>query len=127
MLEYRSLNFEKKILDIANYQGNAVVNYTENNIPYTRIIEHKHFEFGTQPKTVKSKEYSAKWKPAMGQYCPINDVVNEKRFQLYNQRSQLEENIIFGGRLDEYKYYDMHQVIGSSLTKAKVELGKICV
>ena len=127
MLEYRSLNFEKKILDIANYQGNAVVNYTENNIPYTRIIEHKHFEFGTQPKTDISKEYSAKWKPAMGQYYPINDVVNEKRFQLDNQRSQLEENIIFGGRLDEYKYYDMHQVIGSALTKAKVELGKIYV
>ncbi|WP_291868838.1 UDP-galactopyranose mutase [Maribacter sp.] len=117
-LEYRSLNFKHKILDTENYQGNAVVNYTEASIPYTRIIEHKHFEFGKQKKTVITEEYPEEWTPSKEPYYPINDSRNMDIYTKYKQKS-LESNIIFGGRLAEYKYYDMHQVIGSALSKAK--------
>ena len=118
-LEYRSLRFEHERLDIPNYQGNAVINYTDAAIPYTRIIEHKHFEFGTQPTTVITKEYSAEWKPGMEPYYPVNDAGNESRYRQYQQLVKLEEGVLFGGRLAEYKYYDMHQVIGSALVKAQ--------
>jgi UDP-galactopyranose mutase len=118
-LQYRSLRFEHEEFDLPNYQGNAVVNYTEAAVPYTRIIEHKHFEFGTQPTTIITKEYPSEWKLGMEQYYPVNDLVNEKRFRQYQQLSLEERGVLFGGRLAEYKYYDMHQVIGSALSKAK--------
>lgn len=118
-LEYRSLRFEHEHLDIQNYQGNAVVNYTEADIPFTRIIEHKHFEFGTQPTTIITREYPAEWKAGMEQYYPVNDEANNSRFKKYQQRSREEKRVLFGGRLAEYKYYDMHQVIGSALVKAE--------
>ncbi|MEJ7625712.1 MAG: UDP-galactopyranose mutase [Ferruginibacter sp.] len=121
-LEYRSLRFEHEHLEMENYQGNAVVNYTEAAIPYTRIIEHKHFEFGTQPTTIITKEYSAEWKKGMEPYYPVNDETNTLRFKKYQVMAQEESSVIFGGRLAEYKYYDMHQVIGSALAKAKKEL-----
>jgi UDP-galactopyranose mutase len=117
-LEYRSLRFEHEHLMIPNFQGNAVVNYTDSKIPYTRIIEHKHFEFGTQPTTIITKEYPVEWKPGMEQYYPINDEVNTKRFKKYQQKAAAEK-AIFGGRLAEYRYYDMHQIIGSALVKAR--------
>lgn len=110
-LEYRSLRFEEEILDIPNYQGNAVVNYTEAEIPYTRIIEHKHFEFGTQKKTVISKEYSLDWKEGVEPYYPINNERNNTLYQKYKELAEKEKNILFGGRLAEYKYYDMHQIV----------------
>ncbi|TCZ67880.1 UDP-galactopyranose mutase [Flaviaesturariibacter aridisoli] len=118
-LEYRSLRFEHKHLERANYQGNAVVNYTEAHIPYTRIIEHKHFEFGTQPHTVITYEYPATWEKGMEPYYPLNDEANTKRFKQYAELAEGESNVIFGGRLAEYRYYDMHQVIGSALAKAR--------
>jgi UDP-galactopyranose mutase len=118
-LEYRSLKFEDEHVQKENYQGNAVVNYTEAGIPFTRIIEHKHFEFGTQPTTVITREYPAEWKPGMEKYYPVNDEANNNRFREYQQKAALEENVLFGGRLAEYKYYDMHQVIGSALSKAE--------
>jgi UDP-galactopyranose mutase len=121
-LEYRSLRFEHKQLEVENYQGNAVVNYTEAHIPYTRIIEHKHFEFGTQPHTVITYEYPATWEKGMEPYYPMNDEKNTKRFKQYSELSEGETNVIFGGRLAEYRYYDMHQVIGSALVKARQEL-----
>lgn len=124
-LEYRSLRFEHEHLEMENYQGNAVVNYTERDIPYTRIIEHKHFEFGTQPTTIITKEYSAEWTKGMEPYYPVNDEVNTKRFKRYQALSGEENNVIFGGRLAEYKYYDMHQVIGSALMKSKKELSGV--
>ncbi len=124
-LQYRSLRFEHEHLEMANYQGNAVVNYTEADIPYTRIIEHKHFEFGTQPTTVITKEYPAEWKRGMEQYYPVNDNVNTKRFSQYQELAEKETNVLFGGRLAEYKYYDMHQVIGSALVKAKREFSEM--
>ncbi len=117
-LEYRSVDFEHQTLDAENYQGNAVVNYTEREIPYTRIIEHKHFEFGTQPKTVISKEFPAEWTSEKEPYYPINDAKNTAVYKQYQELSQHEGNVIFGGRLAEYKYYDMHQIIGSALKKA---------
>jgi len=123
-LEYRSLRFEHKRLDIPNFQGNAVVNYNEREVPYTRIIEHKHFEFGTQPHTVITYEYPATWEKGMEPYYPLNDDKNSKRFKQYQELSEQESNVIFGGRLAEYRYYDMHQVIGSALVKAKRELGE---
>lgn len=110
-LEYRSLEFEHEVLDTDNYQGNAVVNYTEAQVPYTRIIEHKHFEFGTQPKTIITKEFSKEWKSGDEPYYPINDDRNEQLYTKYKVLADKEENIIFGGRLAEYKYYDMHQII----------------
>lgn len=121
-LEYRSLKFEHEILDQENFQGNAVVNYTEAHIPYTRILEHKHFEFGKQPKTVVTKEFSCEWSAGMEAYYPVNDEKNNELFKKYRDLSRQEENIIFGGRLAEYKYYDMHQVIGSALVTTKTEL-----
>jgi len=120
-LEYRSLRFETEILDTDNFQGNAVINYTEREIPYTRIIEHKHFEFGTQEKTVITKEYPEDWKPGMEPYYPVN---NDKNQELYAEYKALgeKEDVIFGGRLGEYKYYDMDKVIRSAMSKAE-ELG----
>ncbi|MFV0530119.1 MAG: UDP-galactopyranose mutase [Flavobacteriales bacterium] len=119
-LEYRSLDFKHEIMDNPNYQGNAVVNYTENQIPYTRIIEHKHFEFGNQPKTVITKEYPKEWEHGSESYYPINDSKNSETYLKYKKIAKKEENIIFGGRLAEYKYYDMHQVIASALAKIKI-------
>lgn len=121
-LEYRSLEFETKILQMKNYQGNAVVNYTEREVPYTRIIEHKHFEFGDQPKTVITKEYPKEWSVGSEPYYPINNVDNNDCYLKYKKESDSLSNVIFGGRLAEYKYYDMHQVIGSALVKVKREL-----
>lgn len=121
-LEYRSLRFEQEILDTPNYQGSAIVNYSESHIPYTRIIEHKHFEFGTQPKTVITREYPATWSKGMEPYYPVNDETNSKRFKQYQALTSEENNVLFGGRLAEYIYYDMHQVIGSAMAKAKKEL-----
>lgn len=115
-LEYRTVRFEEEIHDCANYQGNAVVNYTEKEIPYTRIIEHKHFEmFGTEveecPKTVISKEYSTEWKDGMEPYYPVNDEKNSTLYNQYKELANKEQNVIFGGRLAEYKYYDMAPII----------------
>lgn len=121
-LEYRSLKFETDVLDQENYQGNAVINYTERQIPYTRIIEHKHFEFGTQSKTVITKEFPEEWEKGEEPYYPIN---NEKNNSLYNKYRELSENqnkIIFGGRLGEYKYYDMDKVIEVALKCVREEL-----
>ncbi|TWF44340.1 UDP-galactopyranose mutase [Chitinophaga polysaccharea] len=119
ILEYRSLHFETERLEVENYQGNAVVNYTEAEVPYTRIIEHKHFEFGRQPNTVITKEYPCEWTPGIEPYYPINDEKNSNMFKQYQQLADKEANIIFGGRLAEYRYYDMHQVIGSALKKVE--------
>ena len=118
-LDYRSLHFENEILDTPNYQGNAVVNYTEREIPYTRIIEHKHFEFGSQPKTIITKEYPLDISESNEAYYPINDERNQKIYQQYENLAKLEKNVIFGGRLAEYKYYDMHQVIERALKLSK--------
>ena len=114
-LEYRTLKFETEILDINNYQGNAVVNYIDKDIPYTRIIEHKHFEFGNQPKTVITKEYSSEWNAGSEPYYPINDSKNSFMYEKYKENAETEKNIVFGGRLGEYKYYDMHQIVALAL------------
>jgi UDP-galactopyranose mutase len=122
-LEYRSLNFETKLLEgVGNYQGNAVVNYTDSETPYTRIIEHKHFEFGNQPDTIITKEYPKEWRPGDEPYYPINDVHNNQLYVKYKELSKRQSNVIFGGRLAEYKYYDMHQIIESALNTAKLLL-----
>lgn len=121
-LEYRTVRFETEVLDEENYQGNAVVNYTEREVPYTRIIEHKHFEYGKQPKTVISREYSSEWKPGIEPYYPINDEKNGNLFAQYKELADKEENVIFGGRLGNYKYYDMDKVIEAALECAKEEL-----
>jgi UDP-galactopyranose mutase len=118
-LEYRSLRFEHEALDVPNFQGVAVMNYTEIEIPYTRIVEHKHFEFGMQPVTVITKEYSEEWTPGKTPFYPINDEKNKQRLRQYSFLANNEQNIIFGGRLAEYKYYDMHQVIANALKKAR--------
>ncbi|MEY4455850.1 MAG: UDP-galactopyranose mutase [Bacteroidota bacterium] len=118
-LEYRSLEFETEILELENFQGNAGVNYTSKEIPYTRIVEHKHFEFGTQSKTVITKEYSRNWKPGMEPYYPVNDDANNEKYNMYKKLNSLNSKFLFGGRLAEYKYYDMHQVIAAALTKTK--------
>ncbi|RFM26687.1 UDP-galactopyranose mutase [Deminuibacter soli] len=118
-LEYRSLRFEHEHLNIPNFQGNAVVNYTERQVPFTRIIEHKHFEFGTQPTTVITREYPQEWKSGDEPYYPINDDKNTQLFKQYQQLAEAETKVIFGGRLAEYRYYDMHQVIGAALAKTK--------
>lgn len=110
-LEYRTVYFEEEILDIDNFQGNAVVNYTSADVPYTRIIEHKHFEFSKQPKTVISKEYSIEWDEGKEPYYPINDDKNNSLYLKYKSLADKEANVLFGGRLAEYKYYDMHQII----------------
>ena len=114
-LAYRSVRFETETLDMENYQGNAVVNYTDSETPYTRIIEHKHFEFGTQPKTVISREYSAEWKVGDEPYYPVNDEANGALYQQYKALAEGEEKVLFGGRLGEYKYYDMDKVIEAAL------------
>lgn len=119
VLEYRSVRFEQEILDCENYQGNAVVNYTEKEIPYTRIIEHKHFEFGKQEKTVISKEYSSEWKKGDEPYYPVNNEKNNLLYQEYLKLAQKEKKVIFGGRLGEYQYYDMDKVIEAALKKIK--------
>lgn len=114
-LEYRSVRFENEILNIPNFQGNAVVNYTEYEVPFTRIIEHKHFEFGNQPKTIISKEFSSTWKLGDEPYYPVNDDKNNALYQKYEKLSQNNTNVLFGGRLGKYKYYDMHVVIKEAL------------
>lgn len=114
-LEYRSLRFETEILDIPNYQGSAVVNYTDSEIPYTRICEHKHFEYLECPKTVITKEYSSEWKVGDEPYYPVNDAKNNELLKQYQELAKNENNVIFGGRLAEYKYYDMDKVIESAL------------
>lgn len=121
-LEYRSVRFETEILDTDNYQGNAVVNYTEREVPYTRIIEHKHFEFGTQKRTVISREYSSEWHVGMEPYYPVNNEQNNQLFEQYRALADQEENIIFGGRLGNYKYYDMDKVIEAALEVCGREL-----
>ena len=123
-LEYRSVRFETEVLDTDNYQGNAVVNYTEREVPYTRIIEHKHFEFGTQEKTVISREYSSEWKKGMEPYYPVNNEQNNELFAQYRKLADQEENVIFGGRLGNYKYYDMDKVIEAALAVCQKELTK---
>ena len=121
-LEYRSLRFEQEqIPDCDNYQGNAVVNYTEREIPYTRIIEHKHFEFGTGKGTVITREYPAKWQKGDEPYYPVNDAHNDKLFGEYRELAEKEGNVLFGGRLGQYKYYDMDKVIAAALVMAEAE------
>ena len=121
-LQYRSVRFETTLLDMPNYQGNAVVNYTAKDVPYTRIIEHKHFEFGKQSKTVISKEFSAEWKRGDEPYYPINDEKNNALYEMYRDKAMSESNVIFGGRLGQYKYYDMHVVIKNALETVEKEL-----
>ena len=120
-LAYRSVRFETETLDLENYQGNAVVNYTDADTPYTRIIEHKHFEFGNQPKTVISREYSAEWKVGDEPYYPVNDAANGELYQKYKALAEGEANVLFGGRLGEYKYYDMDKVIEAALAAWKAQ------
>jgi UDP-galactopyranose mutase len=118
-LEYRSLRFEHERLPIPNYQGNAVINYTEKEVPYTRIIEHKHFEFGDQEHTVITREYPLEWKLGFEPYYPVNDDRNTKIFRQYRELAAREQHTLFGGRLAEYRYYDMHQVVGAALSTVK--------
>ncbi|HCD44775.1 MAG TPA: UDP-galactopyranose mutase [Lachnoclostridium sp.] len=122
-LEYRSLRFETEVVDMDNYQGVAVVNYTDRETPYTRIIEHKHFEFGTQPKSVITREYSVDWSEGMEPYYPVNDEKNQNLFLKYAALAETEDQVILGGRLGEYKYYDMDKVIESAMSRAEKELG----
>jgi len=117
-LEYRSVRFETQVLDMPNFQGNAAVNYTDAETPWTRIIEHKWFEFGTQPKTVISREYSSEWKPGDAPYYPVNDDRNNALYARYKALADAVPNVIFGGRLGEYRYYDMDAVIAAALDKA---------
>ena len=121
-LEYRTVRFETEVLDMPNYQGNAVINYTDENTPYTRIIEHKFFEFGTQEKTVISREYSSEWKKGDEPYYPVNDDKNGALYQEYKKLADNEGNVIFGGRLGEYKYYDMDAVVIRALDVVSAEL-----
>jgi len=121
-LEYRTLSFETETLNTQNFQGNAVVNYTSAEVPYTRILEHKHFEFGTQPKTVITRECSKTWEKGDEPYYPVNDGKNTERYGQYAVLAAKEENVIFGGRLGSYRYYDMWQVIKEALTTADREL-----
>lgn len=123
-LEYRSVRFETEVLDMPNFQGNAAVNYTDAETPWTRIIEHKWFEFGTQPKTVISREYSSEWKPGDEPYYPVNDEKNAALYAKYRELADKEDKVIFGGRLGEYKYYDMDAVIDSALCMCEKELGR---
>lgn len=122
-LEYRSVRFETEVLDKPNYQGNAVINYTEYEVPFTRIIEHKHFEFGSQPKTVISREYSSTWKKGDEPYYPVNDEKNGVLYAKYKELAERDKSKVhFGGRLGQYKYYDMHVVIKEALSFANEEL-----
>lgn len=122
VLEYRSVRFETEVLNETNYQGNAVVNYTDAETPYTRVIEHKHFEFGTQEKTVISREYSAEWKLGDEPYYPVNDEKNSALYAKYKELAAGEEKVIFGGRLGEYQYYDMDKVVEVALNRVCAEL-----
>ena len=128
-LEYRSVRFENEVLDIPNFQGNAAVNYTDRETPWTRIIEHKWFEFGKDengndlPKTIISREYSSEWKPGDEPYYPVNDEKNTELYRKYRELADKEDKVIFGGRLGEYKYYDMDAVIASALKLSKEMLG----
>lgn len=121
-LEYRSLRFETEVINVSNYQGNAVVNYTDSVTPYTRIIEHKHFEFGDQEKTIITKEYSKKWESGDEPYYPVNDEKNNHLYKSYKKLAEKYGNIIFGGRLGQYRYYDMHQVIAAALQCVEKEI-----
>ena len=121
-LEYRSVRFETEVLDTDNFQGNAAVNYTDEETPWTRIIEHKFFEFGDQPKTVISREYSSEWKKGDEPYYPVNDEKNGKLYEEYKKLADAEEKVVFGGRLGEYKYYDMDKVIESALATVRKEI-----
>ncbi len=123
-LEYRSLQFQHESLTLNDFQGTSVINYTNLEIPYTRILEHKHFEFGRQKSTIITKEYPLEWRKGEEPYYPINDEKNNAIFQNYTKKAKTLPNIIFGGRLAEYKYYDMHQVIASALKKSKQEYDK---
>jgi UDP-galactopyranose mutase len=124
-LEYRSLRFEQELItDTDNYQGVAAVNYTDASTPYTRIIEHKHFEFGTQPVTVITREYPMKFSSGAEPFYPVNDEANNRIFSHYRELAKTEANMVFGGRLAEYRYYDMHQVIGSALLAVRKEFEK---
>lgn len=119
VLEYRSVRFETEKLDCENYQGNAVVNYTDREVPYTRIIEHKHFEFGTQPVTIISREYSSEWKKGDEPYYPVNDEKNNALYEKYRNLAEKENKVIFGGRLGGYKYYDMDKTVKAALELVK--------
>ncbi|MDL2296286.1 UDP-galactopyranose mutase [Lachnospiraceae bacterium OttesenSCG-928-E19] len=121
-LEYRSVRFDTQVLDVENYQGNAVVNFTSKEVPYTRIIEHKHFEFGQQKKTVISKEFSAEWRPGVEPYYPINDHRNNALYEKYREKAEKRPDVIFGGRLGNYKYYDMDKVVEAALELCNTEL-----
>ena len=123
-LEYRSVRFETEKLDMENYQGNAVVNYTDREVPYTRIIEHKHFEFGKQPTTIISREYSSEWKPGVEPYYPVNNEKNNALYEKYAALAKEEGNVIFGGRLGQYKYYDMDKVLMAALECCEEELSE---
>ena len=122
VLEYRSVRFETEVLDMDNYQGNAVVNYTAADVPYTRIIEHKHFNFGRQPKTVISREYSSEWRKGDEPYYPVNNERNDELYKKYEAMAEKEDKVVFGGRLGQYKYYDMDKVIAAALEMC-TELG----
>ena len=122
-LEYRSVNFVHKHLETSDFQGTSVVNYTDSEIPFTRILEHKHFEFGKQNSTVITEEYPLEWRKGIEPYYPINDEKNNKIYKMYVEKAKkVSPNVIFGGRLAEYRYYDMHQVVGSALSKVKTVL-----
>ncbi|VEG71552.1 UDP-galactopyranose mutase [[Pasteurella] aerogenes] len=123
-LEYRSLRFETETLDMENYQGSAVVNYTDSETPYTRIIEHKHFEFGTQSKTIITKEHSKTWQKGDEPYYPVNNEENNRLYAQYTKLADKQKNVIFGGRLGMYRYFDMHQVIAVALKVVRAELSK---
>ena len=123
-LEYRTVRFEDETLDVEDYQGSAVVNYTDRETPWTRIIEHKHFEFGHQPKTIISREYPMEWKPGMEPYYPVNDEKNTALYEQYralSQEPEIKNKVIFGGRLGTYRYYNMDQVIAAALEDAEKE------
>lgn len=122
-LEYRTLIFEHEILNIPNYQGNAVVNFTDKETPFTRIIEHKHFEFGMQDKTVITREYPSEWKPGSEPYYPINDQKNNNLFLKYKELAAIEKKVIFGGRLADYRYYDMNHIVEAALMLVDKEFG----
>ena len=124
-LEWRTVRFETEELDMENFQGNAVVNYTEREVPWTRIIEHKHFEFGDQPKTVISREFSTEWKSGMEPYYPVNDERNNDLYERYRVLAEKEENVIFGGRLGTYRYYNMDQIIAEALKVSMKEFGRL--
>ena len=118
-LEWRSLRFETETLDTDNFQGVAAMNYTDRETPWTRIIEHKHFAYGTQPKTIITREYPAAWKMGDEPYYPVNDAMNSELYECYRALSEQENKVLFGGRLGEYKYYDMDKVIASALSHVK--------